>query len=255
MDSKELSQQRFNNFSQGYVTSQTHAKGYDLDRLLELAQPQPGWLVLDIATGGGHTALKFAPHVGKVIATDITINMLSAAQEFIVDKGCNNVTFGLADAENLPFGDASYDLVTCRVAPHHFPDCGRFIREAARVLRAGSLFLVQDQVLSEDDATAQYMDDFERLRDPSHNQAYSRSQWISMFDQAGLTVELAEEIVKRHNLIHWVGMQGHRPGLIEELSQLLAEAPAGSAAWMQALDLDTPEASFVNHHILIKGRK
>ena len=75
-DSKSLSQERFGKFAEDYVTSQSHASGYDLDRLVEIANPQADWLMLDIATGGGHTALKFAPHVRQVIATDITPKML-----------------------------------------------------------------------------------------------------------------------------------------------------------------------------------
>lgn len=252
---KSLSQERFGKYAQGYVNSQTHAKGHDLDRLLEMAQPQADWLVLDVATGGGHTAINFAPHVKKVIASDITPNMLAAARDHINGLGITNVEFKPTDAENLAFDNETFNLVTCRIAPHHFPDCARFVLQAARVLKIGGLLLVQDQMLSEDAATALYMDDFERLRDPSHHRAYSRSQWVGMFESAGLVVEHAEEIVKRHNLIHWVKMQGHRPKLIEELSQRLVDAPPDAADWMQALDLSTPETSFVNHHLLIAGRK
>lgn len=254
-NSKSLSQRRFGKYAKGYVDSQTHAKGYDLERLVELAQPQADWLVLDVATGGGHTALKFAPYVAKVIATDITPKMLDAAHQHLTEKGISNVEFKPADAEDLPFEDSTFDLVTCRIAPHHFPNCARFVREAARVLKAGYLLLVQDQVLSEDAATAQYIDDFERLRDPSHHQAYSGSQWIAMFKAAGLVVEHHEQFTKRHNLVHWVSMQGDRPDLLAELTQRLIDAPPEAEQWLQAQDVGTPEASFVNHHIIIKGRK
>ena len=98
-DAKNLSQERFAKFAEGYVTSQTHAKGYDLDRLVQIAQPQADWRVLDVATGGGHTVLKFAPYVGSVVATDITPQMLSAAAENIKKQGVINVTFEPADAE------------------------------------------------------------------------------------------------------------------------------------------------------------
>jgi ubiquinone/menaquinone biosynthesis C-methylase UbiE len=255
MDSKELSQERYSKFARGYVTSQSHAKGYDLDRLVELAQPQSNWLVLDIATGGGHTALKFASYVEKVIATDITSKMLAAAQEFITDQGVANVEFEPADAENLPFDENTFDLVTCRIAPHHFPDCVQFVREAARVLKAGGLLLLQDQVLPDDEASARYVDSFERLRDPSHNRAFNPHEWVEMFERAGLTIEHTEEIVKRHGLLHWAEMQGCTLEVIGQLTQMLVEAPPIVAAWLDAQDVGTPEASFVNHHILIKGRK
>jgi ubiquinone/menaquinone biosynthesis C-methylase UbiE len=252
---KTLSQERFSQFAEGYVTSQSHAKGYDLDRFVEIASPQADWLVLDVATGGGHTALKFAPHVSKVIATDITPKMLSAAEKFIREQDVTNVSFKPADAEDLPFDDRTFDLVTCRIAPHHFPDCARFIREGSRVLKPGGLLLVQDHVLPEVADIAQYIDDFERLRDPSHNQAFSRSEWVNMFEQAGLKPMHTEEIVKRHPLLPWAERQGCSPQIVEKLLDLLEKAPPVAAAWFQVEDPGTKAASFVNHHILIAGRK
>ncbi|MFL7790536.1 MAG: methyltransferase type 11, partial [Anaerolineae bacterium] len=63
MDTKTLSQERYTQYAQGYVTSKAHAQGSELERLVDIARPQPNWIVLDAATGGGHTALAFAPHV------------------------------------------------------------------------------------------------------------------------------------------------------------------------------------------------
>ena len=137
--------QRFSQYAHGYVTSETHSQGHDLDRLIELAQPQSDWVVLDVATGGGHTALKFAPHVAKVIASDFAPPMLAEAKAFIESKGVTNIEFAEVDAENMPYPDATFDLVTCRVAPHHFADAFKFVQEAARVLRAGGrVVLVED---------------------------------------------------------------------------------------------------------------
>jgi ubiquinone/menaquinone biosynthesis C-methylase UbiE len=97
-------------------------KGESLDRLLVLAAPQPGWRLLDVATGGGHTALAFAPRVREVGATDLTPDRLAAAARYIRGLGVANVVCREADAMALPFDDGEFDLVTCRVAPHHFPD-------------------------------------------------------------------------------------------------------------------------------------
>src|SRR6476469_6894089 len=117
---KAQAQERFGKFAQGYVESKGHASGDDLARLIELVQPQPDWLMLDVATGGGHTALKFAPLVKKVVALDLTPQMLEAAEKFITSKGVTNVEFKQGDAENLPFEANTFDLVTCRIAPHNF---------------------------------------------------------------------------------------------------------------------------------------
>ncbi|MBN2500801.1 MAG: class I SAM-dependent methyltransferase [Anaerolineales bacterium] len=254
-DSKSKSKARYSQFAQGYVTSQTHAKGDDLERLVEIAQPQPEWEMLDVATGGGHTALKFASHVRHVWATDLTPKMLQAAEKHLRGKGIENVNFKLADAEDLPFANGTFDMVTCRIAPHHFPDCARFVREGARVLKSGGLLLVQDHVLPEDAEAARYVDDFERLRDPSHNRAFARGEWMKMFTAAGLQVEHTEEIVKRHQLIPWAERQGNSAQIIAQLVELLKHAPTAAASWLQAENVGTPDANFVNHHILIAGRK
>lgn len=254
-DPKVLSQERYDRFAQGYVTSKTHAKGSELSRLVEIARPQPDWIVLDIATGGGHTALKFAPFVAKVFATDITPKMIESARAFIAEKGVNNVIFRPADAEDLPFEDERFDLVTCRIAPHHFPDCPRFVQESARVLKAGGLLLVQDHVLPEDEHTARYVDTFEKLRDPSHHRAFAESEWVEMFRATGLKVERTEQILKRHEFLSWAERQSCTPETIERLANMVEQATAAVIEWMQPQDFETPKATFVNHHIIIAGRK
>jgi ubiquinone/menaquinone biosynthesis C-methylase UbiE len=252
---KNSSQDRFARFADGYVSSQSHAKGSDLDLLIEIANPQADWLVLDIATGGGHTALKFAPYVQQVIATDITSQMLAAAKKFIHEQGVTNISFKPADAQDLPFDADIFDLVTCRIAPHHFPDCAGFIQEASRVLKAGGMLLVQDHMLPEDEAASRYIDDFERLRDPSHNRAFNGKEWVGMFEMAGLQVNHTQEITKRHQLQPWAERQGCSPQVIAQLIHRLNEASPKAAAWLQVQEPGLQTASFVNHHILIAGIK
>lgn len=255
-DTKALSQERYARFAEGYISSQTHAAGSDLDRLLAIAQPQPFWRALDIATGGGHTALKFAPYVQNVVASDLTPRMLMKARAFIVaERDATNVCFRAADAEALPFAAGQFDLVTCRIAPHHFPDVPRFLRECARVLRPSGCMLLQDHVLPADTAAARFVDSFERLRDPSHNRAFSAAEWERMFAAAGFMVEHRELYIKRHDFIPWAQRQGNDAATIERLTAMLRAAPAIARDWLDPRDWGAPNASFVNRHLLIRGRK
>lgn len=254
-DSKSLSQERYGRLADGYVTSESHAKGQDLWRLVEIARPEPDWKVLDVATGGGHTALRFAPHVSQVTATDITPRMLKKAEMFVQGRGIHNVVFRRADAERLPFDDGTFDLVTCRIAPHHFPDPARFVQEGARVLKSGGLLLVQDHVLPDDRTVAQYVDSFERLRDPSHNRAYSEREWVGMYQTAGLDVEHTEELLKRHQFVAWTERQNCSEAIVAELVRLMEDASQAVVSWLQPRDFGTPGASFVNHHLIVSGRK
>lgn len=251
----DLAPQRFGRFAKGYVTSKSHARGSELDRLIEIAQPQSNWIVLDIATGGGHTALKFAPFVRQVVATDISSEMLTAARTFISRSGTEHITFVTACAESLPFKEEVFDLVTCRIAPHHFSNCPAFLRESVRVLKKGRFLLLQDLTVPEGEELAKDVEKFESLRDPSHRRAYSPSRWVKMFQNAGLHVVTKELIAKRHEFIPWVQRQGGTQDIIRRLTDIIAAATPEVIEWMQPLDFGTPQASFVNRHIIIAGPK
>jgi ubiquinone/menaquinone biosynthesis C-methylase UbiE len=254
-DQKAHVRERFSQFAQGYVLSETHSQGADLDRFLEVAAPQADWIACDIATGGGHTALKIAPHVRRMIATDFALPMLNSAREFILSKEANNVDFVPADAEAMPFADNVFDLVTCRIAPHHFPHVFKFVQEAARILKPGGRFVVQDHMQPEDKKAAVYTDTFERLRDPSHVRALSESEWHSDFLASGFAVEHIEKLERRAKLVSWAERQGCSPEVIEHLQILLAQAPQAVAEYIQPSHAGTPDAEFNHVHILISGKK
>lgn len=262
-DVRKLSRDRFSQFAQRYVESADHAAGTDLERLLAMAAPRPTWTVLDVATGGGHTALAFAPYVAHVIATDLVPDMLDAARRFLRTQTGARISFALADAEDLPFATGTFDLVTCRIAPHHFRDVARFVREGARVLRpadpdhgeSGGTLLVQDHLLPDDRAAGQYIDAWERLRDPSHHRAFTEDEWTGMLLDAGLQHVQVQQVTKRHEFLSWAQRQSCSPTVVDELIEQILVAPEPVAAWMQPRAFGTSEASFVNHHILIAGEK
>src|ERR671939_248236 len=116
---KTLVQEQFGATAAHYLTSKPHATGKSLERLVELVKPEASWRVLDIATGAGHTAYAFAPHVARVWATDITEEMLALVRTEIDKRNLANMRVAYAKAESLPFEDESFDLVTSRIAPHH----------------------------------------------------------------------------------------------------------------------------------------
>jgi ubiquinone/menaquinone biosynthesis C-methylase UbiE len=254
-DSRKLSQQRFSQYEENYVTSPVHAVAAELTRLLELANPVREWVVMDLATGGGHTALKFAPHVRHVVAVDFSLPMLRAARRYIATQERDNVFYVGSDAEYLAFPDNTFDLITCRAAAHHFPDIYRFIQECARVLKPGGILAIQDHVLPEDERDSRYIEAFEKLRDPSHHRAFSESEWRGTFLDAGLQVEHVEHARQRDAFLPWAERQGCTPYVIERLQILLAQAPKGVREWLRPACAGTPEASFDHVYILITGRK
>ncbi len=126
----------------------TYAEG---DRvILEAAKPQPGQKVLDLASGSGDPAFALAHAVGPgghVTATDISPGMVALIGDLAREQGLTNVTSQYADAEELPFGDAAFDLLTCRFGIMFCPDHLRALAEARRVLKPGSraVYLVWGQ--------------------------------------------------------------------------------------------------------------
>ncbi|HXF59326.1 MAG TPA: class I SAM-dependent methyltransferase [Candidatus Saccharimonadales bacterium] len=225
----DLVKRQFGLNAERYVQSYDHSKGESLDRMVEVVDPRPEWRALDIATGGGHTALAFASRVREVVATDITHQMLDAAERFIRAKGVTNVSFREADACDLPFKEREFDLVTCRVAPHHFPDCAQFVREMARVLRPGGVVAMIDNVVPEDHATAEYINAFEKYRDPSHVRALTASEWLRDFADPGLTVQTTEIFRKARDFDAWAGLQTVSDEVRAELRRRLEQAPPDAA--------------------------
>lgn len=199
---KALVRSQFGASGDAYVKSPGHAGGDDLARLIELAAPKLDDIALDIATGGGHVAKALAPLAREVIASDITPQMLETAERFIRAAGIENVRFEVADAEDLPFADGSFDIVTCRIAPHHFPRPDRFVRESARVLRPGGRFVLIDSTVPPGEIGERY-NRFELERDASHVRSLSVDEWIDLIRDAGLTVAAVEHFRKRHPFRDW----------------------------------------------------
>ena len=221
MDKKSV-QEQFGAHARTYITSRPHAKGASLQRLVELVEPQPDWQVLDIATAAGHTAFAFAPHVAHVCATDITAEMLTVAREQVAARGVDNVTVEHADAENLPYADNHFELLTCRIAPHHFPNVDAFLRESVRVLRPGGILAVVDNVVPEGVA-GDYVNAFEKLRDPSHGRCLSVEEWLVGYTQAGLELTQHEIIEKQMVFEDWAAR--HDPAMQSYLRALLWHGP------------------------------
>jgi SAM-dependent methyltransferase len=253
--SKILTQRQFGTHAAGYVASPVHAGGYSLTQLVEMLDPQPGWRVLDLATGGGHTALAVAPRVAWTVAGDLTHAMLVAARDHLAANSAGGVAFVRLDAEDLPFGTACFDAVTCRIAAHHFPQVARFVDEAARVVKPGGLVVVNDQLSPCDPKAARFVNVFERLRDPSHVWAYNEAEWKGFFAGAGLDVTGYEAFDTHHDLTAWAERMGCDAPAITRLRAMLVHAPPPVAAWMKPVVPPAGEASFVIRQFLLMGRK
>lgn len=186
-----------------YLSSAVHSNPSALGRLVEMARPSGG-TVVDIATGAGHTAYAFAPYVDQVIATDITPSMLEVTRGEAKKRKLENLKVLFAIAENLPFRDHSVDGITCRLGAHHFTNVHSFVREARRTLRHGGWLVVADSIGSEDYEADELIDRLERVRDPSHQRNYRRSDWLDMLAELGFETEHEEVVSKEIDALDWM---------------------------------------------------
>jgi ubiquinone/menaquinone biosynthesis C-methylase UbiE len=226
---KTLVQEQFGATARDYLTSRPHAQGKSLDRMVELARPQPDWHALDVATGAGHTAYAFAPHVARAWATDITEEMLSLVREQADQRKLGNLRVAYAKAETLPFEDATFDLVTCRIAPHHFDSIPRFLDEARRVLKRGGTLALVDNVVPEG-SVGDYVNAFERFRDPSHIRAWTIEEWRDALRAHGFAIAHEEQLAKIMEFANWASR--HDATMQRLLRSMLAQTTPAVAAFL-----------------------
>ena len=255
-EKKAQVQDYFARTAESYVASFSHRTGDDLKRLIELGEWNLQQQVLDIATGGGHTALAVAPHVARVVVTDLTPRMLEKAREFLLAQGVTNAGFQVADAEQLPFAGASFDRVTCRIAAHHFPDVAQSVKEVARVLKPGGLYLLIDCMAPDDEELDTFDNTVEKWRDPSHGRSCTPEEWRAFFMQAGLLVEHIEFFRKTHEYDDWTTRSRMPSGEKARLARFILQSSPRIQRYFEVVRRAAGELdSFTNDFILLKGRK
>src|SRR6266545_1852854 len=164
--------------AEAFRESATHKEGLDLDLLVEWCEPGDGVKVLDGATGGGHVARRLREEGCAVITVDPAPGMRPDV---------------VAHAEDLPFEDGSFDVVTCRIAAHHFGDVRKAVAEA------------------------------ERLRDPTHVRCYSEEEWKELLVEAGLEVEQVEWFERHPVVDDWLARVETPPDDARRVRELLGD--------------------------------
>ena len=110
------------------------------ERLVTLLDPRPGEAVLDVAGGVGETgflALERLAPGGRLVSTDGAAEMVEAARRRAAELALGDVTFAVADAQELPFETGRFDGLLCRFGVMLVPEPARAFAEIARVLRPG----------------------------------------------------------------------------------------------------------------------
>jgi len=119
----------------GYVGLFAFASDQAIPNLLDAVDATPNLKALDLCCGQGNVAEALVRRGCQVIGVDFSTAMLAYARDRIA-----NATFTEADAQELPFDDAEFDIVVSNLGVCHVPDQPRALSEARRVLRSGGKF-------------------------------------------------------------------------------------------------------------------
>lgn len=255
MTTKEDVRRQFGTNAAKYAASKTHAHGSDLQIIYSYVEPQPHMRVLDVATGAGHTAATIAPAVAHVTASDLAPEMIEQTRKQFAAKGLANVDAVVADVEGLDFADASFDVVTCRIAPHHFLDIEKAIAEIARVLKSGGVFVLEDSVSPQSKRLDRFVNSLEKLRDPTHIRAYTVREWRRMLLAAGFRVARSEIYRKTHKIEDWMSNAGCSEELKEAVRDMFLQAPEAAVEHF-SIELENGKpVSYTDDKLILKAVK
>ncbi|WP_254533075.1 class I SAM-dependent methyltransferase [Natrinema gelatinilyticum] len=238
----------FDESASAYLNSDVHRAGDDLERLASWCDGATR--ALDVATGAGHTAGAIADHgVDEVVATDAAPGMIeTATTEF-------DVAGVVADAERLPFDADVFDAVSCRIAAHHFPNPSALVEEVARITADGGVFALEDNVAPPATELDEFLNEVERLRDPTHVRSATEAEWVEWVTDAGFDIEHRRLIKKEINYEDWVSQLDTPEQARERLRELFADPPDGAESLFEITHEDGNLVSFSNLKVLVRARR
>lgn len=233
---KEAVQKQFTKTAEAFSKHAVRDTPEVLAEKVEFARPQPIDVALDIACGPGSLVLALAPRVRWACGVDLTHEMLRQAREFQIEQKISNAGFGRADAEQLPYLDRAFDLVTCQCSFHHIPKPQLALREMVRVMKPEGRLVIIDSLAPEGDAKFELHNRIESIRDPSHAATLRLTTFLTMFEEYGL--EVVRQGLKRRprSFNHWMIRAGLEPSdkRYQEVRKLLEESITGDRAGFAA---------------------
>jgi ubiquinone/menaquinone biosynthesis C-methylase UbiE len=225
-----------------------------LDWILDFLPLDQEFRVLDVAAGTGHLSRAIAPHGREVIAIDITPEMLAYARAETAGRNLDNISFVEGRAEQLPYEAGCFDLVVSRLAIHHFENPIIQLREMVRVCKPNHTIGIIDLLAPEDQRVAESYNHLERLRDPSHTVALSKTQMEKLLAEAGIAAERIETRDVEVDFLRWVQMTGTKSETVELLREELMKDISGGSKTVMRPFLESGSLKFLQVWSIILGR-
>lgn len=229
-------QEQFTRTAEAFAKFATRDTPEALAERLEFTAFRRDDTVLDVACGPGAFVLAAATRVQFARGVDLTAEMLRQARALQAKLGVTNAAFDLGEAERLPYGDASFDVVSCQFAFHHLLRPETVLAEMNRVTKPGGRVLVVDSVGPDDLAARDLHNHIERLRDPSHTLTLNLSDFRRLFSDQKLSVEKQRVLGRPRSFNKWMLRAGHDRSdpSYQSVRRLVEEAIPGDRAGFSA---------------------
>ena len=199
------------------------AAARDWTGFLEWCDPGPDDRALDVAGGPGALAGALHPRVGSITVLDTSARLLEFVPEGIVRS--------LGRAEQLPFEDASFDLVTCVNSLHHIARPPRALDEMARVLASGGRIVLEDFIADDDPGRARRWEEIERIRDPEHGRLITAGEPRVPLLGAGLDLDAEEMWLRVFDVDPWLEVAGCGGSAAEHVRALIGAPTFELRVW------------------------
>jgi ubiquinone/menaquinone biosynthesis C-methylase UbiE len=252
---EDIVRQEFTKQADAYAANPVIASQDRATQLVRVVQPTPHDRVLEVATGPGYVAMAFATCCREVVGVDLTEAPLVIAEKTRQERGLANVRFETADANQLSFADATFDVVVCRFAFHHFPEPQRVLSEMVRVCRRAGTVAIEDLVVSEHPERAAFHNRLENLRDPSHTAAMPLSRLLSLFAAAGLEVERVQSGTFPQSLERWLQNAQTPPDKASQVRNMVERDAAEDLSGLYPFRNPDNQWCFTQRTAVVVGRK
>jgi ubiquinone/menaquinone biosynthesis C-methylase UbiE len=233
---KEAIQKQFTKTAEAFSVFAMRDSPEVLKEKVDFAKPQPTDVVLDIACGPGAFVLAIAPHVHSARGIDLTPEMLRRARSYQAENQISNAAFVRGDAEQIPFPDGAFDLVSCQCTFHHLPKPQVVLNEMVRVTKPQGRLLIIDPLAPESDSKFEIYNRIEMLRDPSHTETLRLTEFLRLFDEVPLDILRQALRRRQRSFDNWMLRGGHPPGTKKylETRKLMESSMAGDKSGFSA---------------------
>ncbi len=177
--------ERFNTLASAFESNPLLAGERDREQVCRVVKPGPRETGLDLACGPGHLAVELAAAGGRVLAVDISEEMLKLCAHRSSEAGQKNLTIALQDAHQMEFRDDMFNWVVCRFGFRWFHTPRKVLAELFRITRPGGRVYLSEWVPDLPGGDVLPLEFLLRELDPTQQELAGRALWERLALEAG----------------------------------------------------------------------